>query len=460
LYIGIITGCLNVGSKNLFSETNNLRECSLHNDTYFSDCYGFTENELNSILSFFSISDTCKDKIRRKYDGYSCDSDSDIIKNLYNPFSIMNFIAKSKNKVKEQYEYESYWVNSGSNNLLKDIVKINTFYVEKDFISLLNNNVIKVVLGRTLNLKNYYFKNNLSKREIWSIILFSGYLTIVDKNEYEHDTNQKSKLLEESELTEDDEYFEYDIKNEDNEDNEDDKKFLKIPNKEVFKDFMEIFRVTFEATLKPGYDKFLNNFITGIYGKNIKTINENLNKYLLQFSPYHLCVQKNTKKDVYQVLLMQIFIFMKVKNLTTEENSRYGRYDIGFPSIKEKKEYILIEIKTYKNKYNDLKDKDKIQNYLHKECVDAINQIEGKKYEQKYKDKGYTGFVKYGMAFYKNNCRIEMKINNGEIESLSDDNNNNSNNSDDDINDDDNNNKNKKVIKTTRRRGRGRKTTK
>jgi len=53
LYFGIIIGRLNFGLKSFFSRVNNVHECTFLSDNYFSDCYGFTENELNKILSHF-----------------------------------------------------------------------------------------------------------------------------------------------------------------------------------------------------------------------------------------------------------------------------------------------------------------------------------------------------------------------------------------------------------------------
>jgi len=44
---------------------------------------------------------------------------------------------------------------------------------------------------------------------------------------------------------------------------------------------------------------------------------------------------------------------------------------------------------------------DEIEYYLHKECIDAIKQIEKKKYASKYIINNYNSFIKFGIAFYK-----------------------------------------------------------
>ncbi|KAG4082428.1 hypothetical protein H8356DRAFT_1284441 [Neocallimastix lanati (nom. inval.)] len=48
LYFGVITGCYSFGLSSSNSGANNITKCTLLNDLYFSDCYGFTEDELKT----------------------------------------------------------------------------------------------------------------------------------------------------------------------------------------------------------------------------------------------------------------------------------------------------------------------------------------------------------------------------------------------------------------------------
>ncbi|KAL6589730.1 hypothetical protein U3516DRAFT_613535 [Neocallimastix sp. 'constans'] len=141
----ILQSCLDIGLNELNSGANNFTKCSLLKDNYFSDCYGFTEDELNKILSKFNISDNkeksdkdktkdgIKERLKKKYDGYSCFSDKGIIKNIYNPFSVIKFIETNMNK-KENYELSNYWVNTGSNDKLKNFIRENDFNFEIEFL--------------------------------------------------------------------------------------------------------------------------------------------------------------------------------------------------------------------------------------------------------------------------------------------------------------------------------------
>ena len=130
--------------------------------------------------------------------------------------------------------------------------------------------------------------------------------------------------------------------------------YIKIPNKEVLEKFIDINKFYLINKLNYLFENNMNkryaeNFINGILEKDVEKINENLSEYLKCFSPYQLFIKFGVKENVYLVLLMQIFIFFNVTDLTTEENSGNGRYDFGFPNgnNKHEKEYILIEVKAY-----------------------------------------------------------------------------------------------------------------
>jgi len=182
--------------------------------------------------------------------------------------------------------------------------------------------------------------------------------------------------------------------------------YIKIPNNEIFNCFIAKLKESLKNEIKD--NNYLNNFINGLFNKDIDTINSNLNDYLTCLSQYHLFANEKDYENVYQVLLMQIFIFCKIYGLNAEKNNGSGRYDFGFPNRNKKKEYILIEVKTCKSENCD-------DNLLHKECENAKNRIIEKKYKMKNEKNGYSSFIIYGITFWKRICRIEMKINNNDI---------------------------------------------
>ncbi|KAG4081750.1 hypothetical protein H8356DRAFT_1756550, partial [Neocallimastix lanati (nom. inval.)] len=80
------------------------------------------------------------------------------------------------------------------------------------------------------------------------------------------------------------------------------------------------------------------------------------------------------------------FFNLNVKDLASEQESGHGIIDIGFPNEKVKDEYIIIEIKVPKS--DD-------KNSLSEACKIAINQIDKKKYDEKFKFNDFTSIIKY-----------------------------------------------------------------
>ncbi|KAG4105826.1 hypothetical protein H8356DRAFT_1286807 [Neocallimastix lanati (nom. inval.)] len=163
LHFGIVTGCLDIGLNELNSGANNFTKCSLLKDNYFSDCYGFTEDELKNVLSNFNISDS---------------KEKSIIKSIYNPYSIMKFVQKNKNKG-DNFELSNYWIYSEKNEKLKNLLKN-----------------IDLSFDNYSPIEYNYLKKDNSYKDIWKVLFFSGYLTVADEEEYkENIKNMNNKMI-------------------------------------------------------------------------------------------------------------------------------------------------------------------------------------------------------------------------------------------------------------------------
>jgi len=304
LHIGITTGCLDVGLKNLYSGVNNSIICSFLFDTKFSDCYGFTDDELNKILLHFGISNKYKDEVRNKYDGYSCYSEKGIIKNLYNPYSIMSFVDTNKG-LKDNYQFKNYWIKSGSDVILKNILYNNEFSFKKDFLSLLCGNIIIVYIKENISLDETTYmdkskvkleeiKNSFSKEYIWTILLYSGYITLADEEEYkqrikemddqiiklisdepeendyeiEENLSELEKNVNEIQLREYNKSTIEQYKNAlINRNCNNDKKYVKVPNNEVLSKLTDLLTSILIKELELTKDENINNFIEGLFDK-------------------------------------------------------------------------------------------------------------------------------------------------------------------------------------------------
>ncbi|MCC8483107.1 MAG: AAA family ATPase [Rickettsia endosymbiont of Labidopullus appendiculatus] len=152
---GIITGILRVAKANLFSDLNNLTECSLL-DERFSSSYGFTQAEVDELLT--KVPTTTKaEEIKNWYNGYNFGGEV-----IYNPWSIMQCLA-SKGKL------DHYWIDSGGTDLIDHVLLSDEMQTD----------IQALVAGKTITssiTKHINFADIRQPEGLFSLLLFSGYL--------------------------------------------------------------------------------------------------------------------------------------------------------------------------------------------------------------------------------------------------------------------------------------------
>ncbi len=166
LYKGVITGILRVSKESIFSGLNNLSVYSVLQEE-FADKFGFTEYEIKEILKDFNVK-TPYSQIKKWYNGYKFGK----IDNIYNPWSILNFV------VSKSQEFYTYWANTSSDVLIKKQLKDkNANEIREDLLKLINNETIKKDIE-----ENFVFPDLEADKELlWTLLTYSGYLTTVHK---------------------------------------------------------------------------------------------------------------------------------------------------------------------------------------------------------------------------------------------------------------------------------------
>ena len=99
----IMTGITRVSKESMFSDLNNLEVVTTTSNKY-ATAFGFTEEEVFAALDECGL-DEEKEKVKQWYNGFVFGKYTDI----YNPWSILNFLAKGT--------YDVYWANTSSNRL-------------------------------------------------------------------------------------------------------------------------------------------------------------------------------------------------------------------------------------------------------------------------------------------------------------------------------------------------------
>ena len=161
----VMTGITRVSKESVFSDLNNLEVVTTTSDKY-ATAFGFTEEEVFAALEECGHGDK-KEEVKRWYDGFIFGSWKDI----YNPWSIINFLSKGK--------IDTYWANTSSNGLVSKLIREGNRKVKTSFEELLKGGVLRCPIDEQI------VYNQLDRNEgaIWSLLLASGYLKVLSCEE-------------------------------------------------------------------------------------------------------------------------------------------------------------------------------------------------------------------------------------------------------------------------------------
>ena len=154
----VITGILRVSGESMFSDVNNLRNCTILQRTLSTSC-GFTLDETKQMIKDFGHESNSKEIIDW-YDGYNFAGET-----ILNPWSLINYMAND--------EFNAYWVNTSSNSLIRVMVE-NSQMFRKDLKVLLSGGYIEKIIDSniTFDTPNFFFNEKI----LYSFLFFSGYL--------------------------------------------------------------------------------------------------------------------------------------------------------------------------------------------------------------------------------------------------------------------------------------------
>ena len=339
----IMTGITRISKESMFSDLNNLRIVSTTSNMY-ETCFGFTEDEVFNALDEVGISDR-KEDVKQWYDGFSFGKSKDI----YNPWSITNFIDERKLK--------TYWVDTSSNELAGKLIQSASPEVKKSMEKLLNGESITVDIDEQIVFNQLDYDENA----IWSLFLASGYLKVENADNCEISGKYE----------------------------------LSLTNLEVRIMFQKLISGWFK-TIRNTSDEFVIALIKG----DIKAMNYFMNKIALATFSYFDVGKKPSEyiepERFYHGFVLGIMVGER-ENYIIKSNreSGFGRYDIMMvpKDIKNKKlPAIVIEFKVY-----DSEDEKQL-----KDTVKAAHrQIEEKRYDDEIIQLGIEKdrIKHYGFAF-------------------------------------------------------------
>ena len=354
----IMTGITRVSKESIFSDLNNLKVVTTTSENY-ADCFGFTEGEVFAALEEYGLSDQ-KQLVKDWYDGFIFGSKKDI----YNPWSIINFLDDKKVGV--------YWANTSSNRLVGKLIREGSASVKKTFEILLSGGTLEMEIDEQI----IYSQLLVKKNAVWSLLLASGYLKVLDTTFVERLGRTYYKLT--------------------------------LTNREV--------HIMFESMILDwfsGNDDY-NDFIKALLLGDVKAMNTYMNRVTQEMFSYFDTGKSNRSEPerFYHGFVLGLMVELADRYVvTSNRESGFGRYDVMLEprripmaaSEGGKDNAIILEFK--------VQDEEE-ERELTDTVTEALKQIEEKDYQASLIAKGIPGecIRKYGFAF----CGKKVLIGAGE----------------------------------------------
>ncbi|OQA55013.1 MAG: putative AAA-ATPase [Euryarchaeota archaeon ADurb.Bin294] len=321
LYRAVITGILRIAKESIFSDLNNLKVISTLQSHKVSQMFGFTEHDIDTILSDFSIPDHGK-VIREWYNGYSFGDQV-----IYNPWSVTNYIDNLPNPP------GPHWLNTSANTLVYEELGRGGIEIKRDLEKLLSGEEIRYPITETITFRDI----GRNPANIWSFLYFSGYLRAGDPKFADYDPNLLTYALS-------------------------------IPNKEISAAYKQFVNSQFEkGDPSSGITSFLSVFLENKKAEILEQTLQNLTISLVSF--YDLA---RLPEAVFHAFVLGLLAnLISVYDVRSNAESGLGRADIlMIPKTTRYQTGYVIEFKSiYPN------------DDIEKSAQEALTQIRERKYD-------------------------------------------------------------------------------
>ena len=342
LAFGFLTGILRVAKESIFSGLNNLTINSVLDNKY-SEYFGFTANEVKEMAAYYSAPDKF-DEVCEWYDGYRFGKTD-----IFNPWSVINYFSND-------CEPRAFWLSTGSNDIIGEIIKEADNEIYERLSSLVNGGSFTTYIDTSVIYPQ--IKNNPSS--IYSFLLMAGYLKVV----------KSSVSISGDFMCE-----------------------VALPNKEISLVYRKEILQKLEKLIPQATAIAVEEAIFSGNGEKLRDI---ISNFLIQ----SVSAFDAAGENFYHGFMLGVCALFGNSYVTSNRESGDGRYDIALSPKVNNLPGIIIELKAEKNCN---------ENKLQELAKTALKQINDKKYNTELKSKGVKTIYKYGVAFSGKHVAVEAE---------------------------------------------------
>lgn len=342
LTFGFLTGILRVAKESIFSGLNNLTINSVLDNKY-SEYFGFTANEVKEMAAYYSAPDKF-DEVCEWYDGYRFGKTD-----IFNPWSVINYFSND-------CEPRAFWLSTGSNDIIGEIIKEADNEIYERLSSLVNGGSFTTYIDTSVIYPQ--IKNNPSS--IYSFLLMAGYLKVV----------KSSVSISGDFMCE-----------------------VALPNKEISLVYRKEILQKLENLIPQATAIAVEEAIFSGNGEKLRDI---ISNFLIQ----SVSAFDAAGENFYHGFMLGVCALFGNSYVTSNRESGDGRYDIALSPKVSNLPGIIIELKAEKNCN---------ENKLQELAKTALKQINDKKYDTELKSKGVKTIYKYGVAFSGKHVAVEAE---------------------------------------------------
>ncbi len=342
LSYGFLTGILRIAQESIFSGLNNLTVNSILDDAYDS-FFGFTAEEVREMLAYYGVAEK-EEELKEWYDGYLFGSEE-----IYNPWSVINYISKG-------CVPQAYWVNTGKNEILEDVLQVATDDITERLYALLQGERVIARIDQNV----VYRALSEEPENIYSLLLVAGYLKAPEKK-----------------LQADGAYLcEVAIPN---------REIAAVYKSEILSHLLQIGAITRTTA---------NKIAESLYANDDKKLQKSIAEYMDKAISFY---DAGAEGFYHGLMLGLIALLDNQYKIKSNRESGEGRYDICLIPREEKYPGIIMELKWKKNLRTASLD------VLAEEALSQINKM---RYDTEMKEDGIQNVLKFGIAFSGKNVSV------------------------------------------------------